>query len=116
MERALNSISEEINKRKKMKGNFNSIINSTVPVLVDFHAEWCQPCKIQSPILQQIAAELKEKVKIIKIDVDKNQEIAMRFQVQGVPTLALFKNGNLLWKQAGVQTFQEIRNLVNAHQ
>lgn len=99
-----------------MKGNFNSIINSPVPVLVDFHAEWCQPCKIQSPILQQIAAEMKEKVKIIKIDVDKNQEIAMRFQVQGVPTLALFKNGSLLWKQSGVQTFQEIRNLVNAHQ
>lgn len=99
-----------------MKGNFNSIINSQVPVLVDFYADWCQPCKIQSPILKQVAEELKDKVKIIKIDVDKNQEIAMRFQVQGVPTLALFKNGNLIWKQSGVQTFQEIRNLVNAHQ
>ncbi len=99
-----------------MKGNFNSIINSQVPVLVDFYADWCQPCKIQSPILKQIAEELKDKVKIIKIDVDKNQEIAMRFQIQGVPTLALFKNGSMLWKQSGVQTFQEIRNLVNAHQ
>ncbi|MDF1547356.1 MAG: thioredoxin [Bacteroidales bacterium] len=108
--------SVSLKNKKIMKGNFNSIINSQVPVLVDFYADWCQPCKIQSPILKQAAEELKDKVKIIKIDVDKNEEIAMRFQIQGVPTLALFKNGSMLWKQSGVQTIQEIRNVVNNHQ
>ena len=96
-----------------MKGNFDSIINSNIPVLIDFHATWCQPCKIQAPILQEVAQQMKEKVKIIKIDVDKNQQIAMRFKVQGVPTLALFKNGNLLWKQSGVQNKQQIINVIN---
>ncbi len=98
-----------------MKGNFDSIINSDIPVLVDFHATWCQPCKIQAPILQEVARELAGKVNIIKIDVDKNQQIAMRFQVQGVPTLALFKNGNLIWKQSGVQNKQQITNIINSN-
>lgn len=98
-----------------MKGNFDSIINSDIPVLVDFHATWCQPCKIQAPILQEVAREMTGKVKIIKIDVDNNQQIAMRFQVQGVPTLALFKNGNLLWKQSGMQNKQQIINVINSN-
>ncbi len=98
-----------------MKGNFDSIINSDIPVLVDFHATWCQPCKVQAPILQEVARELAGKVKIIKIDVDKNQQIAMRFQVQGVPTLALFKNGNLLWKQSGVQNKQQIISIISSN-
>lgn len=98
-----------------MKGNFNSIINSEIPVLIDFHATWCQPCRVQSPILQEVATEMSGKVKIIKIDVDQNQQIAMRFQVQGVPTLALFKNGNLLWKESGVHNKQQIISLINSY-
>lgn len=98
-----------------MKGNFNSIINSEIPVLVDFHATWCQPCRVQSPILQEVASEMSGKVKVIKIDVDQNQQIAMRFQVQGVPTLALFKNGNLLWKQSGVHNKQQIISIINSY-
>lgn len=85
-----------------MKGNFNQLINSPQLVLIDFSAEWCGPCKAQAPILHQIAQELGERIKIIKIDVDKNREIAARYQVQGVPTLALFKNGQLLWRQSGL--------------
>ena len=112
MEQALNCTRK---RKTDMKGNFDSIINSEIPVLVDFHATWCQPCKIQSPILQEVAREMAGKVKIIKIDVDKNQQIAMRFQVQGVPTLALFKNGNLLWKQSGVQNKQQIIGIINSY-
>lgn len=85
-----------------MQGNFQKIIGGATPVLVDFHAVWCQPCKMQTPILQEFAREVGDKVKVIKIDVDKNPEIAQRFQIQGVPTLAMFKNGNLVWRQSGV--------------
>lgn len=85
-----------------MKGNFNSIIQSGIPVLVDFFAEWCGPCKVQSPILVEIARELNGKLKVIKIDVDKNPELAARYQIRGVPTLALFKEGSLLWRQSGL--------------
>ncbi len=85
-----------------MQGNFNNIINSDIPVLIDFFAEWCGPCKTQGPILQQIAKEFGAKIKVIKIDVDKNQSIAARFQIQGVPTLAIYKNGQSLWRQSGL--------------
>ncbi len=98
-----------------MKGNFQNIINGPTPVLVDFFAEWCQPCKIQAPILKELAAEAGEKVKVIKIDVDKNPEIAGRFQIQGVPTLALFKQGNIIWRQSGVIPKQALQQIVNQH-
>ena len=85
-----------------MKGIFDQIINGDKPVLVDFHAEWCGPCKMQAPVLKEVSAEFKERIKIIKIDVDRNQPIASRFQVQAVPTLILFKKGQPVWRQAGV--------------
>ncbi len=98
-----------------MKGNFNSIINSTTPVLVDFFAEWCGPCKTQSPILVDVARELNGKIKVIKIDVDKNPEIAARYQVRGVPTLALFKNGQSIWRQSGVMDKQNLIYTLKNH-
>ena len=98
-----------------MKGNFNQLIESDVPVLVDFFAEWCGPCKMQSPILVEIAHEFEGKVKVVKIDVDKNQEIAARFQVRGVPTLALFKNGNMVWRQSGVADKSLLRQVIESH-
>lgn len=96
-----------------MKGNFNKLITGDKPVLIDFHAEWCGPCKAQSPIIKQVAKEVGDKVRIIKIDVDKNQAIAQQYQVRGVPTLALFKNGKVVWKQSGVQSKQQLLNIIN---
>jgi len=95
-----------------MKGNFNNIINSTTPVLVDFFAEWCGPCKAQAPILTDLAKEMDGKVKIIKIDVDKNPEIATRFQIRGVPTLAIFKEGQTIWKQSGMMDKSTLRSII----
>lgn len=98
-----------------MKGNFNSIIQSDIPVLVDFHAEWCAPCKVQSPILAELAGELTGKVRFIKVDVDKNQELAQRFQIRSVPTLALFKKGQLLWKKSGLMDKDQLRTTIQSY-
>lgn len=99
-----------------MKNSFNTIINSEAPVLVDFFAEWCGPCKMLAPILKQVKDALGEQVKIIKIDVDKNQPLAAKYQVRGVPTLLLFKNGKQLWRQSGVLHKDEIITIVKSHQ
>ncbi|MBN2272876.1 MAG: thioredoxin [Bacteroidales bacterium] len=96
-----------------MKGNFDSIIRDSRPVVVDFHAPWCAPCKYQSPVLKDVAAELGEKVRVIKIDVDQNPEIAVRFQIQGVPTLMIFKNGEIKYKQAGVHTKPQLLSVLS---
>ncbi len=85
-----------------MKGNFETIINDSRPVIVDFHALWCGPCKMQSPILKELAAELGDRVKVIKIDVDQNNALASQYQIQSVPTLIVFKNGKQVWRQSGV--------------
>ncbi|HHB80111.1 MAG TPA: thioredoxin [Saprospiraceae bacterium] len=98
-----------------MKGNFNHIINGDLPVLVDFSAEWCGPCKAQTPIIKEVAKALKGKIRVIKIDVDKNPAISQRFQIRGVPTLGLFKKGELLWKQSGLQSKPQLINIVNQY-
>ena len=94
------------------KGNFNSLINSDIPVLVDFFADWCQPCKIQAPILEQVAKDMSGKVKIIKINVDKNMGLAQQYQIQGVPTLAIFKNGKMVWRKSGVMQKQQLKQVI----
>ncbi|PRZ24094.1 thioredoxin [Flavobacterium granuli] len=85
-----------------MNSSFNTIINSEKPVLVDFFATWCGPCKMLGPILKEVKDSLGDRISIIKIDVDKNQQLASVYQVRGVPTMILFQNGKQLWRQSGV--------------
>lgn len=99
-----------------MKSNFSTIINDTKPVLVDFYADWCGPCKMLAPILQEVKADLEERVKIVKIDVDKNQALAQKFQVRGVPTMILFKNGHQLWRESGLVQKEQLVELIESHQ
>ena len=98
-----------------MKDSFNNIINSDTPVLVDFYADWCGPCKMLAPILKQVKDELGSTLKIIKIDVDKNQSLANTYQVRGVPTMLLFKNGKQVWRQSGVLQNNGIVGVVQQH-
>jgi thioredoxin 1 len=98
-----------------MQEKFQNIINGTTPVLVDFYADWCQPCKIQAPILKEFAGEMAGKVRVIKIDVDKNPAVARQYQIQGVPTLALFKQGSIVWRQSGVMQKQGLMEVVRPH-
>jgi thioredoxin 1 len=95
-----------------MKGNFNSIINDTRPVIVDFHALWCGPCKIQSPVLKELSAELGDRVRVIKVDVDQNPGLASQYQVQSVPTLMVFKNGRPVWRQSGVTGKSDLHHVL----
>jgi thioredoxin 1 len=88
--------------------NFYTIIQSEKPVLIDFFATWCGPCKMLGPILKEVKDSLGDRVSIIKIDVDKNQQISSQYQVRGVPTMILFQNGKQLWRQSGVLTKEEI--------
>lgn len=92
---------------------FRDIIQSDIPVLVDFTATWCGPCKMMAPILQEVKAAMGDRVRIIKIDVDKNPEVSAQFNVQGVPTLIIFKKGQVKWRQSGVIPAKELQQVFN---
>ncbi|HAX15691.1 MULTISPECIES: thioredoxin [Leeuwenhoekiella] len=98
-----------------MKTSFGNLTDSETPVLIDFFATWCGPCQTLAPILEDVKKDLGEKVKIVKVDVDKNQTLAQKFQVRGVPTLMLFKNGEQVWRQSGVLTRADIKKVIESY-
>lgn len=93
--------------------NFNDIIRNSSLTLVDFYATWCAPCKTMHPILEQLKENLGDKIRIIKLDVDDNEEISMQYSIQSVPTLILFRKGEIVWRQSGAISLRDLMNVIS---
>ncbi len=99
-----------------MMEKFGEIINSSQLTLVDFFATWCGPCRMMHPVLEDLKKDLGDSIRIIKLDVDKNQNLSMTYRVQSVPTLMLFRNGNVLWRQSGAMSLADLKSLISQYQ
>ena len=97
------------------KAKFSELIESETPTLVDFSAEWCGPCKMMKPILEEVKTGLGEKAKILTIDVDRNPNLSMLYQIQSVPTLILFKGGKQIWRQSGVLPTEQLKKIIESN-
>lgn len=99
---------------KKTK-SFHEYINENKPVLVDFYADWCGPCKVVHPILDELKVKMQDQIVILKINVDKNAKVAAKYQIQSIPTLILFKNGQIKWRQSGVVPAVQLQKIISQH-
>jgi thioredoxin 1 len=98
-----------------MTTSFSALIDSETPVLVDFSAEWCGPCKMLAPVLKEVKGRIGDAVRIVKIDIDANEQIAGFYRVQSVPTMILFKKGAIIWRESGLMTAQQLENALRPH-
>lgn len=97
------------------KNSFWDIINSGTPVLVDFYADWCGPCKMMAPVIDQLKSEVGDRARILKINVDKAPAVSSQYGISGVPTFILFKKGNIVWRQSGAMGMDQLKRAIDAH-
>jgi len=109
------TIEQRIHYMSTTRSNFSTIINSDKPVLIDFFAEWCGPCKTMAPFLTEVKKEVGDKATIIKIDVDKNPAVAEQYKIRSIPTVMLFKNGEVLYSKPGLHSIVQLKGLIEAH-
>lgn len=93
--------------------NFSEMINGDQPVLVDFYADWCGPCKMMAPVLEELSGEIKGKAKILKVDVDKNPKVSVKYGIQSIPTIILFKNGQIMWRHSGTAGLAQLKSVID---